>query len=63
MNVNCNKHLPGLLMLCLGLLHVPVQHNLAISTSAELHKNKDHIKIFGGTFWENKKFSSNLYKM
>ena len=57
-----SKHLLGLLVSCPGLLHVTVQHNLAIKTYGQLDKNQDQRKN-RGTFWENIKFSLNLYEI
>ena len=58
-----NKYLAGALMSCPGLLHVTVQHNLAVETSEQLHKNKDHRKKCYKNFVGKIKFSLNIYEI
>ena len=44
MNFIENKYLPSFLILYPGLLHLTLQHNLAVYPSAQMHKSKDHRK-------------------
>ena len=44
------------------LLHVKVQHNLSVSTSRQLHKNKEYQKNLRD-FCENISFSSDVYEI
>ena len=44
------------------LLHVKVQHNLAVSTSRQLHKNTQSLKNLRD-FCKNISFSSDLYEI